>query len=29
MLFGLHAKQNEDQMTETKDKSHNKIRDLK
>ena len=28
MLFGLHAKQNEDQMTEAKDKSHNKIRDL-
>ena len=29
MLFGIHAKQNEDQMAEAKDKSHNKITYLK
>ena len=29
MLFGIHAKQNKDQMTEANEKSHNKIRDLK
>ena len=29
MLFGIHAKQNEVQMAEAKDKSHNKMRDLK
>ena len=29
MLFGIHAKQNEDQMAEAKEKSHNKMRDLK
>ena len=29
MLFGIYAKQNEDQMAEAKDKSHNKMRYLK
>ena len=29
MLFGIHAKQNEDQIVDAKDKSHNKMRYLK
>ena len=29
MLFGIHAKQNGDQMAEAKDKSYNKMKDLK
>ena len=29
MIFGIHAKKNEDQMAEAKDKSHNKMIDLK
>ena len=29
MLFCIHEKQNECQMTEAKDKSYNKMRDIK